>query len=913
MSFKIPEASLGMGSPMKPVYPARRRDRKPSGWMIAASLFVLTAACARTTSAAPTAAAKLDADGVKRVLTLLTVVGEEYREGTDESGALVRPMEYQEARSFLREARQRWSRLAEVPNAADVSQQITTLTAAIESKAKADTVLQQVAAIRTQIVAATGLDEDVYPPRPPSPERGAAIFRDNCASCHGQHGDGRGPDAANLNPKPANFTDVVFMRGETPYDFFHVITVGKREAAMPEWGDALTLQERWDVLSYVTRIAHPTTQLAEGQGIYLSQCASCHGAAGDGKGPYAARLLTRVPDLTRPGALSRRSDAELFDVVLHGVAGTAMPPFRSLTDDERWKAVAFIRALSLGGVGSSIPNAPSGSGGNARFGRLLRLLGAEYGKAVTGGQVVSPQDLTESEVLLGQVTAAAPTVASAVKESAPALAASLRRQVDRLAALIRQRAPAPDVVKITDAVVAALPAEEDAPPAASAGSPDALAETHRLLGAALAAYQSNDPQALSLVSDAYFQFEPLEKQLALAAPDVKGKVEAKFLQLRGLFGQAGANDQAKAVVAAIDAELDAARAALQPHANPYALFVQSATIILREGFEVVLIVTALLAYVRKSGNARMQRSIVMGTVTGVALSLVTAYVFAQLFRGASVGAAEALGGVTMLLAAVVLFWVSYWLVSKAEADKWQRFIQGKVKTALSAGSGVALAGVAFLAVFREGVETVLFYEALFGNASGTSATAVSGFIVGLLALAVVYFVLVRFGMRLPIGPFFLGTSLLLYYMAVVFAGRGVAELQETGWIGVTPVAGVPRIDMLGLYPTVETLLAQGILVALLVYAVVVILRRRTGAAAEREAEARPTDTLLAEVHSLHQLAVEIRSELLRRAAPASPVAEQTNRRLDALIERVTVLEGQMQLNLPSNRGTKPVAPKAVGH
>jgi len=851
------------------------------------------------------ATASASSDGTQRLLTLLTAVGEEYHESFGAGSTLSRPLEYEEARSFLAEAQARWQNLglADSNDLAMVSEQLAALSSAIEAKAPAGAVRKRVATLRGLITRATGIEEEIAPPQPPSPERGGAIFQENCASCHGSRGDGQGPDSARLDPKPANFTDSAFMRGETPNDFFHVITLGKRGSAMPAWGDVFSLQERWDVISYVWGRAHDTTQLAEGQGIYLSQCASCHGRAGDGKGPYASNLLTPAPSFTQPAVLGRRTDTELFDVVRDGVAGTAMPAFRSLGDDQRWKVVAFLRALSLGGPkGGNGANADGGSG-TPRFGRLLRLLGSEYASAFDGGKVVDNQHLTESEVLVGQISVGAPTVAEVLQTNDPAAAQVLSSRIARLSQLIEQRVPAAEVTKLTETIAASLPSDEAEPaPTTSAASPDPQADTRRLLAEALRAYQRHDTQALAHVSDAYFQFEPLEKKLSVNAPDLTQRVESRFLELRGLLSKPGNDAQAATTVADIGAELDKVSAALQPQESPYALFVQSATIILREGFEMVLVVTALLAYVKKSGNPRMARAIHAGAAGGVALSLVTAYVFAQFFRETSVGAAETLGGFTMLLASLVLFWVSYWLVSKAEADKWQRYIQGKVKTALGTGSMFALGGAAFLAVFREGVETVLFYQAVFGAAPNASGTAVGGLLAGLAALAVVYVLLTRFGMRIPIRPFFLGTSVLLYYMAIVFAGNGIAELQETGLVGVTPVAGVPRIGFLGLYPTAETLFAQGILVALLLYAVVVLWRRR--AAGENRAQMSDSVALLDEVRGLRQLAIDIRSELLRHLSPAATVPEHTSRRLDTLIERVEILEGQMQLNLPGNGSAK---------
>jgi high-affinity iron transporter len=196
----------------------------------------------------------------------------------------------------------------------------------------------------------------------------------------------------------------------------------------------------------------------------------------------------------------------------------------------------------------------------------------------------------------------------------------------------------------------------------------------------------------------------------------------------------------------------------------------------------------------------------------------------------------------MVVATVVLFYVSYWLLSKMEVVKWTQFVKSKVHEAVTHGSALALATAAFLAVYREGFETVLFYKALFISAGpGAAATPVlGGMLAGFVVLAGVYVAVNRFGVRLPLKPFFAVTSAFLYYMALVFAGAGVAELQEGGFVSLTPVAGVPRIPALGLYPTVETLAAQGVLLLLAVVALLwtfVIEPRRTVAERGRSGEA----------------------------------------------------------------------------
>ena len=253
----------------------------------------------------------------------------------------------------------------------------------------------------------------------------------------------------------------------------------------------------------------------------------------------------------------------------------------------------------------------------------------------------------------------------------------------------------------------------------------------------------------------------------------------------------------------------------------------------------MLVLGALLAYVRRSGQAAMVRSLYAGSALGVVASVATAIVLVTALR-LTPWAGEALEGVAMLLAAVVLFWVSYWLISKAEADRWQRYIRGKVQGALTARSGRALAAAAFLAVYREGFETILFYQALFAGAPAGDVMVPAGLVAGLVLLAIVYWGLDRIGLRIPMGAFFVGTGAFLYAMAIVFAGRGIAELQEAALVPLTPVAWAPRVEALGIFPTVESLAAQGVFVALLAYAVVVTIMRRRAARRATPAAAAPS-------------------------------------------------------------------------
>jgi high-affinity iron transporter len=258
---------------------------------------------------------------------------------------------------------------------------------------------------------------------------------------------------------------------------------------------------------------------------------------------------------------------------------------------------------------------------------------------------------------------------------------------------------------------------------------------------------------------------------------------------------------------------------------------------LREGLEAILIVGALMTFLAKMGAADRRRHVNAGILAAIVASLLTALALETVFH-LSPAHQEALEGLTMVAATAVLFYVSYWLLSKMEVVKWSHFVKSKVHDAVTSGSALALASAAFLAVYREGFETVLFYKALIISAGPTAGLApvVGGMLVGGLLLVGVYIGMNRFGVRLPLKPFFAVTSAFLYYMAFVFAGAGIAELQEGGFVSMTPVSWAPRLPALGIHPTVETLAAQAVLIALALVALVwtfVVEPRRTLAAERR--------------------------------------------------------------------------------
>jgi high-affinity iron transporter len=255
------------------------------------------------------------------------------------------------------------------------------------------------------------------------------------------------------------------------------------------------------------------------------------------------------------------------------------------------------------------------------------------------------------------------------------------------------------------------------------------------------------------------------------------------------------------------------------------VFLGSLLIIVREGFEAILIVGAIVAYLLKSGNKKRTPPVYWGSVIALGVSVIMAWILNRITSVAGGQNQEIIEGATMLLAVAVLFYVSNWMVSKAEAEVWSGYIESKVRSSITSGSVFSLAFAAFLAVFREGAETILFYQALLAGTETYINMIWLGLGIGVIVLVVIYILIRVLSVRLPLKPFFLGTSILLFVMSITFMGNGIKELQEGNVISVTPVSGVVSVDILGIYPTRETLIPQIVLLVITAATFVIHLRR----------------------------------------------------------------------------------------
>jgi high-affinity iron transporter len=265
-----------------------------------------------------------------------------------------------------------------------------------------------------------------------------------------------------------------------------------------------------------------------------------------------------------------------------------------------------------------------------------------------------------------------------------------------------------------------------------------------------------------------------------------------------------------------------------------AYFFYSLGLLFREGMEAMLVIVALAAATRTEGRIGRSRDIYAGAIAAIFASIVLAWAVNHLITD---DASDTLEGVFQLFAAATLFYVSSWMTSKGQSDRWMKFIAHKLETAeRSTIPGLALGLTAFLAVMREGAETIVFFQALTSGATeAVERHAVSaGIVAAAAALAVTFVIVKRAADRIPMKIFFHATSFMLYALAIVFVGQGVASLQEASVVPATFVNHAPTIPMLGLFPTIQSLGAQAAL--LILAAAAVFVPRNSAARQVRVAE-----------------------------------------------------------------------------
>ena len=318
-------------------------------------------------------------------------------------------------------------------------------------------------------------------------------------------------------------------------------------------------------------------------------------------------------------------------------------------------------------------------------------------------------------------------------------------------------------------------------------------------------------------------FELIENNLVAVDKTLKAEIEQRMLQLRQLIKQRQDAAQLQAEIDAITVLIATAEQALNDtELAPLNVFLLALLILLREGLEALLVVAAIYSVAVKTGQPVLKRSVHYGWAAALALGVVT-WIVASFVITVSGASREMTEGYTALIAAGILFYMGFWMLRKTSAAKWQQFIGQKVSNAMSSGAYFGLALVVFLAVYREVFETILFYQSLWlQGGSVNQLSFIAGIAAALFALLILGVGLFKFALKLPLKAFFGSTAILMIALAVVMTGKGVAALQEAGTLALSQLS-LPTISWLGIYPTVQGIAAQAVV---LVLAAILLIKAR---------------------------------------------------------------------------------------
>ncbi|WP_412457736.1 cytochrome c/FTR1 family iron permease [Shewanella frigidimarina] len=359
-----------------------------------------------------------------------------------------------------------------------------------------------------------------------------------------------------------------------------------------------------------------------------------------------------------------------------------------------------------------------------------------------------------------------------------------------------------------------------------ADSPISVARTN--LQAAVKAYKANEfAQAQTLAVSAYLDgFELIENNLDAHDSSLRKSIESQLLNFRNILKTAGQDSQVNQQLTSILAQLDQADTLLTGQSlSNNAMFSAALIILLREGLEALLVIIALMTVLIKTERQDAIKFVHFGWISALAAGVLTWWAADNLISisGAS---RELMEGGAALLAALVLFYVGYWMHSKTQGSKWQSYIKNNVDRHLNTGTLWGLTGLAFISVYREVFETILFYQSLLTQAIGSASSneqvsyLVYGLLAGMAILAVIAWLMMRYSVKLPLARFFALSSYFMLILAFILAGKGISALQEAAVISLTPFPIDISISWLGIASTWQGLITQMVIVVLFSFLVI---------------------------------------------------------------------------------------------
>jgi len=491
--------------------------------------------------------------------------------------------------------------------------------------------------------------------------------------------------------------------------------------------------------------------LAMAASLFAEQCAGCHGSSGRGDGPAGSALDPSPTNFLNVERARQRSIYSLYSTISLGVQDTGMTSFAHLAETERWALAFYVAGLRDGPA------------------------------TIAHGKQLWDQ---------GTLNDALPTLSSFTSRT-PAELGPGTGEITSTLAYLRHHPEVLETLRFN-------PVER----------------TKQELQNALIAYGNNQPElALQLALTAYLEgYELIESPLGTLDSDLAVGIEHDMQTLRSLIRDRASLETLSGATATLLVRLDEAADLLSEQgSSPMTLFVSALLILLREGLEAILIIAAMGLYLRRTEQTQSLRYLHCGWVAALAVGALT-WLGIKTVIDISGAQREVIEGAAALLAAFVLLYVGIWMHRQGRAAQWQSFLNERLGRSLSKGALWGVAGLSFIAVYREILETALFYETLWLQ-SAQALPLIAGAAIAGLGLITLGWLVFRMGARLPLRQFFQFNGVLMFALAIVFAGKGVSALQESGWLAATFV-DLPRVDWLGLYPTAQSAGIQLIILAI---------------------------------------------------------------------------------------------------
>jgi len=567
-----------------------------------------------------------------------------------------------------------------------------------------------------------------------------------------------------INKAISNFnrisSEINVNKNEEMYDELSNLKKIIKEKKRPEqiYLSANKLKQEIIALNIISVSPLRWPDISAGEKVYLQNCQSCHGSAGRGDGILSGNFSPKPANFLNDTLMKKISPFQIYNTIRLGVSGTAMPPFNSLRDKSVWNAAFYVMSLRY----------------KNKYNLSRDSLTSLYTSIVPEIPLSKVSTLSDVELL---------KMISSEEKNDTLYLAALRQYSGNESGNL------------------------------------SVKQAQLLLDESLNYYKAEDyDNAEDKALTAYLEgVEPYEKQLDAVDSDLKNKLEAAMNQLRS---DIQSRKPEEVIASGIDKSKELlSLAGMRLDDNKFSFwfsFFLAASVIIREGLEAFLIIITILGVLKSIDAEKTIKWFHAGWIIALVMGILSFY-FTGLIISFGAQNRELMEGFGSLLAVIMLLYVGFWLHRKTEIGRWKDFVENRIKKLVNSKNMIGLAVISFVVVFREAFESVIFLSTINMNVDQGSKDGIYlGAILSLILILILSWIAVKFVVKLPVRTLFKYSAATIAILAVVLAGKGVRAFQEAGYSSLSNIPANIKLSFLGIYPTVETLIAQGIIAAMLI-------------------------------------------------------------------------------------------------